>query len=228
MELKEYYDNVNLYPHLFKMDLDKAREIKVEDVKYMLDTCPCSNTGLFCTEVDLERVSKIKDAYLIPSDGVMELYKELKTKVPQAYSFLWYRRTDKLPESTCMEPIDFLRFFQKNNPGLPVVYRTDEINFMEVADRFFNGSAVCLSTIKTTNNADYLDLNLVDDAAFYAHHGMFKIKYLQYLLALTLVAADSEMYFATNTNINSWVIQNRGHFERQFIFKNDKDLLYPW
>lgn len=233
MVLTEYDQEADLYPSLFQINHEARRNLTLDDCKYLLAECPSDIYGLFNSRLDLARIGKVTRAFLQPSDAVMELSREIKKGLPGKYAFLWYRGTDKITENLIPTPDQFidgvvavgLKYSIPEIQQPPFVYRTDQLDFITAMENHFL-SSIHLTTIRTSNDAAHLNLHLTGDAQFEAEHGMSKIKYLQHLIAITLVAAESTWYFATNSNINSYVLLQRGHFERQVIFKNDRELLF--
>lgn len=220
--LTEYYNDLDLYPLLFEKN--NNIQISTEDLNYINENCTCLAEGLFDKYVDLKIVNKVKDKYFNLSKSVISKYNELKLLIPEKYLFIWYRFTDKITESTRPDYESFFNFVKsKNIDNLKVVIRTDSLSFLEEAKKQLD--CICLPHLPLSESALHLNQNEINDSDFYNKNQIFKFQDLQRMLAVTKIASESEIYIATNSNINTFVIQQRNNFDNVYVFKDEINLI---
>ena len=224
LQLLEYYnlDEINIFNKLFQ--INKKNDINLTDCKYILNNCLCSVEGLFNKHVDLTIVNKIRNNYLCYSNNIIDKYNNfIETK---KYIYIYYRATDKINENTIPDYQSFCNFIiNKNVNNLKIYLKTDSLLFLNYFQTRFNNYTF-LEDLVIDEEPKHLNLYHILDNDFYLKYGIYKWEHLQNLLFYTMIASKSEMYIATNSNINSWIIQQRGNFNNVFIFKNNVDLLY--
>ena len=230
MFLTEYFQGeVNVFDDLFI--INPAAHLSKQDVRYILDNCPADKHGLFNKVVDLTIVNKLKDKYLNHNSQVVDFEKKIIAQydIPNEYLFVWFRGTDKITENRIPQFNEFIQKVKEiNTENLPIVVRTDSYWFLqELQKQDIEHISIHLTKLSIENKPVHQDiLNKVSEEDFFKENGISKVQYLQGLLATTHIASKAKIYVATNSSINSWVIQQRGNFDNIYVLKNDIDFLF--
>ena len=222
MYLTEYDENEDFYPHLFSINKDiDINEVSCNEIL----KCETKEFGLFQSRVDIESIDIVRKKYLNYSLSVICKSEQIATYLPDEYTFVWYRGTDKKSEAHVIDIKKVVDFAESKK--LPLVVKTDEIKFKNYLNEN-NIKHIMLKGLPEREDGFCLHKNLytISKKEFFDMYKMTKIEYLQQLLAITIFAQKAQNFVCTPSNIASWVIQNKGTFKNSYVFKDNHTFLY--
>jgi hypothetical protein len=124
-----YRDNEDLYPILYKLDVNKIENLKKEDFNIQ-QFCP---TNIIFNSLDFKKIKLIEDVYFLPSDIINKRVCELEKKYNIDYTnilAILHRGTDKGREAKLLPVTDWIEQIKKENDNnYKVLIQTDELFF---------------------------------------------------------------------------------------------------
>jgi hypothetical protein len=143
--LHNYSDDKDLYPFIYKVNLETLDQLKSEDFESGVlrnQDGYWSNHAEF-QKLNFKQIKMVEDIYFSPSDLVLERIKFLEQKYNIDYNntmAIFNRGTDKHVEVNLAHPNDWVDHINERNNGYRLLIQTDELKNRDIFMSKFDNS----------------------------------------------------------------------------------------
>ena len=232
--LNEYLPGADIYPELFKNNLEKIdwSEFSETELSYFEQICFPTSFGLTWNiqDLNLNITNKIFQKFFQPNEDILVLYeKVLKDKKIDLGNtlFIWARKTDKINETRIPETLEYLRVINENDLfDKNVILQTDDITvFEDFKKQGLNFDYLEIIPLSTDGSAFHGRLDMVSDESFKEKHSISKLEYIKLMFVTSIICKNSHSCIIYPGNPTTYIPMIRNSFKNCFLFKNNESYL---
>jgi len=239
--LAEYDNNYNFYNDLFiKKDISSNNELlTLSEAEFFMNTVHPTSHGLsrgwniFYKE-DLEKVMSILQKlyyhYFESNNAIMgikDFIKNINYMQSHNTAFIWARKTDKFNETQLPSADRYLSEINNYSNIQNIYLQTDDPTVVSDFQQINDNRIKYLNSIPMSSNSSgfHERLYMISNEEFMNKYQISKIQYLQQILAMVSLAAESEYFVGYPGNLTTIIPMIKGSFNNCLLFKDDRNLI---